>query len=133
MDFRCRERDCAKRFSVRSGTIMQSSKLSYQTWAIATYLVVTNLKSISSMKLHRELKTTQKSAWHLAHRLREAMTARDRALSQARSSPTRPIMAVIQGDRRVDQRVRYVGTSSTPTARGSAGAAVHPVRAGQSD
>ena len=80
MDYRCRERDCAKRFSLRSRRIMQSSKLGYQTWTIATYLVVTNLKGISSMKLHRELKITQKSAWHLAHRLRKAMTARDHAL-----------------------------------------------------
>ena len=80
MDYRCRNRDCAKRFSVRSGTVMQSSKLGYQVWAIATYLVVTNLKGISSMKLHRELKITQKAAWHLAHRLRKAMTSGDRAL-----------------------------------------------------
>ena len=43
---------------------MQSSKLGYQTWAIAAYLMATNLKGISSMKLHRELEITQKSAWH---------------------------------------------------------------------
>ena len=73
MDYRCRERQCAKRFSVRSGTVMQSSNLGYQVWAIATYLVLTNLKGISSMRLHRELKITQKSAWHLAHRLRAAL------------------------------------------------------------
>ena len=51
---------------------MQSSKLSYRTWLLAIYLVATNLKSVSSMKLHRDLNITQKSAWHLAHRLREA-------------------------------------------------------------
>ena len=51
---------------------MQSSKLGYQTWAIAAYLVTTNLKGVSSMKLHRDLEITQKSAWHLAHRLRKA-------------------------------------------------------------
>ena len=42
MPFRCR--DCRKRFSVRTGTVMQSSKLSYRTWVIAMYLVTTNLK-----------------------------------------------------------------------------------------
>ena len=36
--------------------------------------MTTNLKGISSMKLHRELDITQKSAWHLVHRLREALT-----------------------------------------------------------
>ena len=51
---------------------MQDSKLGYQTWAIAVYLFVTSLKSVSSMKLHRALGITQKSAWHLAHRLRKA-------------------------------------------------------------
>ena len=74
MPFRCREKGCAKRFSVRTGTVMQSSKLGFQVWAIAIYLMSTNLKGISSMKLHRELDITQKSAWHLAHRLREALT-----------------------------------------------------------
>ena len=39
---------------------------------IAIYLLATNLKGVSSMKLHRDLKVTQKTAWYLAHRLREA-------------------------------------------------------------
>ena len=69
MPFRCR--DCRKRFSVRTGTVMQSSKLGYRTWVIAMYLVATNLKGVSSMKLHRDLRVTQKTAWHLAHRIRE--------------------------------------------------------------
>ena len=75
MPFRCRAKECAKRFSVKTGTIMQSSKVGYQTWVFAMYLLTTNLKGISSMKLHRELDITQKSAWHLAHRLRESFTS----------------------------------------------------------
>lgn len=51
---------------------MHSSKLGFQTWAIAIYLLTTSLKSVSSMKLHRDLGVTQKTAWHLAHRIREA-------------------------------------------------------------
>ena len=70
MPYRCR--DCRKRFSVKTGTVMDSSNLGYQTWALASYLLTTNLKGVSSMKLHRDLGITQKSAWHLAHRLREA-------------------------------------------------------------
>ena len=72
MPYRCREKECRKRFSVRVGTVMEGSNLGFQTWAIAIYLSLTSLKSVSSMKLHRDLKITQKSAWHLAHRLREA-------------------------------------------------------------
>ena len=70
MPFRCR--DCRKRFSARTGTIMQASNLGYQVWGVAIYLMSTSLKGVSSMKLHRDLNITQKSAWFLAHRLRDA-------------------------------------------------------------
>ena len=56
---------------------MESSNLGYQVWAIAIYLLTTNLKSVSSMKLHRDLDITQKSAWHLAHRIRETYSKSD--------------------------------------------------------
>ena len=71
MTHRCR--DCEKRpmFSLKTGTIMEGTKLGYRVWAIAFYLVATNLKGVSSMKLHRDLGVTQKTAWHLAHRIRE--------------------------------------------------------------
>ena len=67
--YRCR--DCRKDFSLKTGTLMQGSKLGFQTWAIAIYLVATGLNGVSSMKLHRDLGVTQKTAWHLAHRIRE--------------------------------------------------------------
>ena len=72
MPYRCRERECRKRFSVRTGTVMEASNIAYQKWALAVYLFMTSLKSVSSMKLHRDLGVTQKTAWHLAHRLRKA-------------------------------------------------------------
>ena len=72
MPYRCRNRECRKRFSVKTGTVIQSSNLGYQTWAVAIYLHTTSLKGVSSMKLHRDLGITQKSAWHLAHRIRTA-------------------------------------------------------------
>ena len=64
--------DCRKYFSVRTGTVLRESKLPLSKWAIALYLYSTNLKGVSSMKLHRDLGITQKSAWFLAHRIREA-------------------------------------------------------------
>ena len=64
-------RACRKDFSVKTNTLMHGSKLSLGTWAMALYLLTTNLKGVSSMKLHRDLGITQKSAWHLAHRIRE--------------------------------------------------------------
>ena len=76
MPYRCREKECRKRFSVRTGTVMQASNIAYQKWALAVYLFMTSLKSVSSMKLHRDLGVTQKSAWHLAHRLRKAFESK---------------------------------------------------------
>ena len=64
-------KDCGKDFTVKTGTIMQDSKLSLSEWALAFYLYTTSLKGVSSMKLHRDLEIRQPSAWYLAHRIRE--------------------------------------------------------------
>ena len=68
-------RSCRKTFSVKTGTLLQNSKLPLSKWAIAFYLYSTNLKGVSSMKLHRDLGITQKSAWYVAHRIRECWNA----------------------------------------------------------
>ena len=73
MPFRCREKECAKRFSAKTGTIIEGSKLGFQVWMIATYQMKTSLKSVSSMKLQCDLNINQRSAWFLAHRLRVAL------------------------------------------------------------
>ena len=67
--YRCRS--CRRHFSVKTDTVMQSSNIPLSKWAIALYLYSTNLKGVSSMKLHRDLGITQRSAWHMAHRIRE--------------------------------------------------------------
>ena len=69
MPYRCQ--NCRSFFSVRKGTVMEGSKLGHQKWAIALYMMSTSLKGTSSMKIHRELKITQKTAWHLQQRIRE--------------------------------------------------------------
>ncbi|MDE0261419.1 MAG: IS1595 family transposase [Bryobacterales bacterium] len=80
MPYRCREKACGRpRFSTKTGSVMEGSKLGYQDWIIAMFLLTTSLKSVSSMKLHRDLDITQKSAWFLAHRLRDALSQGDGA------------------------------------------------------
>ena len=64
--------DCRSYFSVKTGTPLANSKIPLRKWAIAIYLCLTSLKSVSSMKLHRDLNITQKNAWHMLHRIREA-------------------------------------------------------------
>ena len=71
--FRCRT--CRKDFSVKTGTVLHSSNIPLSKWAIGFYLSMTNLKGVSSMKLHRDLGITQRSAWHMAHRIRETLDA----------------------------------------------------------
>ena len=68
--FRCS--DCRKDFSVKTGTVMHGSKLPLKAWGMAMYIMTTGLKGTSSMKLHRDLGVTQKTAWFLAHRIRKA-------------------------------------------------------------
>ena len=53
---------------------MEGSKIGYQDWIIAAFEIMTSLKSVASMKLHRDLGITQKSAWFLGQRLRYAMS-----------------------------------------------------------
>lgn len=73
--FRCREKVCGRpRFSVRTGTVMECSKVGYRDWIIAMFLTMTSLKGVSSMKLHRDLEVTQKTAWFLSMRIRFALS-----------------------------------------------------------
>ena len=64
--------DCRSYFSVKTGTAMQSSKVPLRKWAIAIYLCLTSLKSVSSMKLQRDIGVSQPTAWFMLHRIREA-------------------------------------------------------------
>jgi transposase-like protein len=73
MPYRCRE--CRKHFSVRTGTVLEESRLPLQKWLMAIYMMTTARKGISSTQMARELGITQKSAWFLAQRIRETWMA----------------------------------------------------------
>ncbi|MCY4260134.1 MAG: IS1595 family transposase, partial [Rhodobacteraceae bacterium] len=64
--------DCRSNFSVRTGTVMSHTRIPLHKWVIGIYLWSTSLKGVSSMRLHRCLGITQKSAWFMAQRIREA-------------------------------------------------------------
>ena len=85
MPFRCR--DCRKFFSVKTNSLMHSSKLGYRKWAFAVYIVTTSIKGTSSMKLHRDINVTQKTAWFMAHRIRESW-----------ETPTEPFTGPVEVD-----------------------------------
>src|ERR1700676_3778111 len=68
--FRCNA--CSLDFTIRTGTIFERSHVPLHKWLYAMYLLVTARKGISSMQLGKEIGITQKSAWFVLHRLREA-------------------------------------------------------------
>lgn len=65
--------DCRKQFTVRVGTVFESSHIPLHKWFQAAFLMSSSKKGISAHQLHRTLEITYKSAWFMAHRLREAM------------------------------------------------------------
>src|ERR1700746_1566098 len=64
---------CRKPFTVKVGTIFESSHVKLNLWLQAIHLLCASKKGISSNQLHRVLGITLKSAWFLSHRIREAM------------------------------------------------------------
>lgn len=75
---RCK--DCRQIFTVRTGTIFERSHIPLQKWLYTMYLLTTSRKGISSLQLSKELGITQKSAWFLLHRIREACGNSDKKL-----------------------------------------------------
>ena len=68
--FKCREKECRKKFSVTVGTIYENTKIPLAKWFLATYILAVHSKGISSLQLATWLGVTQKTAWHLNHRIR---------------------------------------------------------------
>ncbi len=64
---------CRKPFTVKIGTIFESSHVKLHIWLQAIFLMVSSKKGISSNQLHRTLGVTLKTAWFMGHRIREAM------------------------------------------------------------
>jgi transposase-like protein len=72
--YRCNQ--CKEDFTVRTGTVFERSHVPLHKWVYAMYLLVTARNGISSMQLAKEIGITQKSAWIVLHRLREACGTR---------------------------------------------------------
>lgn len=65
--------DCRTQFSVTVGTVFERSKVPLHKWVLATHLLCSSKKGMSAHQLHRMLGITYKTAWFMAHRIREAM------------------------------------------------------------
>jgi transposase-like protein len=71
--------ECRKPFTVKVGTIFESSHVPLRLWLQAMHLLTASKKGISSNQLHRTLGVTLKTAWFMSHRIREAMRSGDLA------------------------------------------------------
>jgi transposase-like protein len=79
---------CRYQFSVTAGTIMHDSHLPLWKWFLAIYLIVESKKGISAKQLQRMLKVSYKTAWYLAHRIRDAVG----------DAEQRPLIGIIEAD-----------------------------------
>src|SRR5258708_39010146 len=71
--WKCRATKCRKQFSVKVGTILNESPIGIEKWLTAMWLVSNCRNGVSSYEIARDLGLTQKSAWFMLHRIREAM------------------------------------------------------------
>jgi transposase-like protein len=99
--YQCLEKECGKQFSATSGTIFNDTHLPLTKWFLAIAMICEAKKGMSACQLQRHLGVNYRTAWHLAHRIREAMQEgglltgmveadepTSRGASLARESPT---------------------------------------------
>jgi hypothetical protein len=71
--YKCANPECYKIFSVKVGSIFEDSNIPLRKWFIAIYILTSHKKGISSIQLAKDVGISQKSAWHLEHRIREML------------------------------------------------------------
>jgi transposase-like protein len=86
-------RGCDKQFTVKVGTIFEDSPLGMDKWMAGFWMLVNCKNGISSMELHRTLGITQKSAWFMLHRLREALHNRTFGFTRKMGGPNTELEA----------------------------------------
>ena len=74
--FQCRSKECRRQFSAKVGTIFEDSPLPLDKWFVAVWCIANAKNGISSCELARAIGVTQKSAWHMLHRVRHAIKAK---------------------------------------------------------
>ena len=74
---------CHRYFSVRTKSVMEGTNIPLQKWVIAIYLHLSSLKGVSSMKLHRDIDVSQKTAWFMLHRIRKGWEDQEKLKSKA--------------------------------------------------
>ena len=122
---------CRRHFSVRIGTALERSKVPLRKWAFAIYLEMTSLKGVSSMKLHRDIQVTQKTAWFMLHRIREAFGQERQALFAGPVEADETYFGGREGNKHADKKQRLGrGGIGKAAIAGAKDRATNEVRAG---
>jgi transposase-like protein len=105
--------DCRQRFSIKVGSIFEDTKIPLRKWFAAIWLITSHKKGIASAQLARDIKVTQKTAWFMLHRLREAART---------DSFNRPLAGEIEADEtRVGGRERNKHANKKPGREATSG------------
>ncbi|MDR4308032.1 IS1595 family transposase [Chelatococcus sambhunathii] len=110
---------CREQFTVTVGTVFERSKIPLNKWLLATHLMTASKKGMSAHQLHRMLGVTYKTAWFMAHRIREAMIE-----DVASSGPLGGEGKIVEADE------TYIGKRETP-AKLSRGRIATPTKSGK--
>jgi transposase-like protein len=126
--YNCKE--CRNQFSVTIGTVFERSKIPLNKWLLATFLLSSSKKGMSSHQLHRMLGVTYKTAWFMAHRIREAMSENVKA-----SGPLGGAGKTVEADetyhgKRETPRNLSRGRIAKPTKSGKSGGALKRIIVG---
>ena len=112
--FQCRE--CGKQYSVKVNTIFEDSPIKLGKWLTAMWLLANRKKRVSSYEIARSVGVTQKSAWFMLHRIREAKKNRSIKKLGPSGKPVEPHETIAGGKLRNRHKVRSrTNESSAPT------------------
>lgn len=115
--FRCSEKLCTKKFTVKVGTIFEQSHIPLRTWFAAIYLETAHKKGISSLQLGRDLNICQKTAWFLLHRIREMLREESPLMLRNSVEVDETYIGGVEGNKHANKRTAPLYESTTAKER----------------
>jgi transposase-like protein len=116
--FQCKAKDCRKQFSTKVGTIFEDSPLGLDKWFVAVWCIVNAKNGISSYELSRALGVTQKSCWHMLHRVRLAMQTKSFHKMSGEVEVDETFVGGLNKNRHKSKRKRNPGSSDKAIVQG---------------